>query len=165
MSACWEGAIRGPEVCCANLWRDPQAGNTVGLSRLNTVVRKNRVEPAEHEDEEKKRKEPVLTNKVEGEDPRLSEVRRHEEQPRDREDSPISEYGVNKTKQKTQKKCHKRYLKNMLNPIACRLHAHTTITTNMIGSESKVHCGSTVRFGRAFSGILTTTHHAYAFLL
>ena len=30
---------------------------------------------------------------------------------------------------------------------------------------SKVHCGSTVRFGRALPGFPITTHHLYAFLL
>jgi len=52
-----------------------------------------------------------------------------------------------------------------LNYSACRLHAHTTIPTNIIGSESKVHCGSAVRFGRAFPDFLITAHHACTFLL
>ena len=39
---------------------------------------------------------------------------------------------------------------NILKPSACRLHAHTTISTNMIGS----HCGSAVRFGQAFPDFL-----------
>jgi len=54
---------------------------------------------------------------------------------------------------------------NILKPSACWLCAHTTIPTNMIGSESKIHCRSAVRFGRASPGFFITTHHAYAFLM
>ena len=32
-------------------------------------------------------------------------------------------------------------------------------------SESKVHCGSALRFGRDSADYLRTAHHAYAFLL
>jgi len=32
-------------------------------------------------------------------------------------------------------------------------------------TESKVHCGGAVRFGRASAGYLHTAHHLYAFLL
>jgi len=48
---------------------------------------------------------------------------------------------------------------NILKSSACRLHAHTTISTNMIGTESKVHCGSAVRFDRDSTDYFRTAHH------
>jgi len=48
---------------------------------------------------------------------------------------------------------------------ACRLHAHTTISTQIIGSESKVHSGSSIRIGQAFLGFLITAHHLCTFLM
>jgi len=51
-----------------------------------------------------------------------------------------------KDHERSRRKITKDPKNNILKPNACWLHAHTTIPTNMIGSESKVHCGSAVRF-------------------
>jgi len=55
--------------------------------------------------------------------------------------------------------CHERS-KQQYFKAECVSTTHTTIPTiNTIGSEYKVtvHCGSAVRFGRAFPGFLITT--------
>jgi len=48
---------------------------------------------------------------------------------------------------------------NILKSSACRLHAPTTISTIMVSTESKVHCGSAVRFGRYSADYFRTAHH------
>jgi len=61
--------------------------------------------------------------------------------------------------------CHERSKKNILKSSACRLRAHTTIPTDMFGSVSMSIAGEPFNLCQAFSGFLTSAHHAYAFLL